>query len=163
MNVRTRERESVISLSPDCKPLTSRRLEPLVTVLIIMRVFARGTPLRCARVRVDALTVRLNAINAPLDSCRLRARYRGERSSNRINRFVAPLRSRETVHCVTVREGSPALESSSRFFLILPCPLCVVAIRERGVHRGKDGKGNAILFDLKRRCRRVFAQSLPLP
>lgn len=108
-----------------------------MTVLIIMRVFARGTPLRCARVRVDALTVRLNAINAPLDSCRLRARYRGERSSNRINRFVAPLRSRETVHCVTVREGSPALESSSRFFLILPCPLCVVAIRERGVHHGE--------------------------
>ena len=122
---RERERNSVISVSPDCGPLTSRRrLEPRVTVLIIMRVFARGTRLRCARVRVDALTVRLNAINAPLDSCRLGARYRGERSSNRINRFVAPLRSRETVHCASARMGgeAPVLESSSRFFLILVLP-----------------------------------------
>ena len=131
-----RERNCVISVSPDCGPLTSRRrLEPRVTVLIIMRVFARGTRLRCARVRVDALTVRLNAINAPLDSCRLQARYRGERSSNRINRFVAPLRSRETVHCASARGGSPVLESSSRFFLILVYPLCIDAIRQRGVNQ----------------------------
>lgn len=111
-------REIVISVSPDCGPLTSQRLEPRVTVLIIMRVFAAR--LGCARVRVGALTVRLNAINAPpLDSRSARSlAYRGQRSSNRINRFVVPRSAKRS----TAPGVGRYLESSSTLLFNLSTP-----------------------------------------
>lgn len=151
-------REIVISVSPDCGPLTSRRLEPACHgINHNARICTR---LGCARVRVGALTVRLNAINAPpppppppLDSRRREASpiaANDRRIELTVSSNPAP---RETVHCAPRqgrRGGGRYLESSSRFFSISPRspPL--------GESRGVDGVGEGERFSrfLKRKSRR---------
>lgn len=134
-------REIVISVSPDCGPLTSRRLEPACHgINHNARICTR---LGCARVRVGALTVRLNAINAPppLDSRRREASpiaANDRRIELTVSSNPAP---RQTVHCVPrqgTRGGERYLESCSRFFSISPrLP------PHRGVRMGPEEGDNA--------------------
>lgn len=99
--------------------------------------------------RVGALTVRLNAINAPpLDSRSARSlAYRGQRSSNRINRFVVPRSAKRS----TAPGVGRYLESSSTLLFNL-------SSLTPSANRGMDGEGtNASLIYLKRKNRRDLA------